>query len=51
MGNLVDSSTPGVGGMTMRAADKLLGVADPLLRRTRACRLIPVQVMSAGVAG
>ena len=36
MGNLVDSSTPGAGGLTMRAADKLLGVADPLLRRTRA---------------
>ena len=36
MGNLVDSSTPGAGGLTMRAADRLLGVADPLLRRTRA---------------
>jgi menaquinone-9 beta-reductase len=36
MGNLVDSSTPGVGGLTMRTADRLLGVADPLLRRTRA---------------
>jgi len=36
MGNLVDSSTPGVGGMTMRAADRLLAIADPVLRRTRA---------------
>ncbi len=36
MGNLVDSSTPGVGGFTMRSADRLLGLADPLLRRTRA---------------
>ena len=36
MGNLVDSSTPGVGGTTMRVADRVLGAADPLLRRTRA---------------
>ena len=36
MGNLVDSSTPGVGGLTMRVADRVLGAADPLLRRTRA---------------
>ncbi len=36
MGNLVDGSTPGVGGLTMRAADAVLGVADPVLRRTRA---------------
>jgi flavin-dependent dehydrogenase len=36
MGNLVDGSTPGMGGRTMRAADWTLGVADPLLRRTRA---------------
>lgn len=36
MGNLVDSGTPGAGGMTMRAADRLLAAADPLLRRTRA---------------
>lgn len=36
MGNLVDSSTPGVGGFTMRSADRLLCVADPILRRTRA---------------
>ena len=36
MGNLVDSSTPGAGGFAMRSADTVLGVADPLLRRTRA---------------
>ncbi len=36
MGNLVDSDTPGTGGIAMRAADRLLGMADPLLRRTRA---------------
>jgi flavin-dependent dehydrogenase len=36
MGNLVDSSTPGVGGLTMRVADRALELADPLLRRTRA---------------
>ena len=36
MGNLVDSSTPGAGGVTMRAADRVLAAADPLLRRTRA---------------
>ncbi len=36
MGNLVDSSTPGVGGATMRAADRLLALADPVLRATRA---------------
>jgi flavin-dependent dehydrogenase len=36
MGNLVDGSTPGAGGFTMRTADKVLGAADPLLRRTRA---------------
>ena len=36
MGNLVDSSTPGVGGVTMRVADRTLAMADPLLRRTRA---------------
>jgi hypothetical protein len=36
MGNLVDSSTPGVGGVTMRAADRLLALADPVLRATRA---------------
>jgi menaquinone-9 beta-reductase len=36
MGNLVDSSTPGVGGLTMRTADRVLAAADPVLRRTRA---------------
>jgi menaquinone-9 beta-reductase len=36
MGNLVDSSTPGVAGRTMRLADRALATADPLLRRTRA---------------
>ena len=36
MGNLVDSSTPGVGGLAMRSADTLLGIADPVLRKTRA---------------
>ena len=36
MGNLVDSSTPGAGGVAMRTADRVLGLADPVLRRTRA---------------
>ena len=36
MGKLVDSSTPGVGGLAMRSADTLLGIADPVLRKTRA---------------
>ena len=36
MGNLIDSSTPGAAGRVMRLADRTLGVADPLLRRTRA---------------
>jgi len=36
MGNLVDADTPGAAGRTLRAADRVLGVADPLLRRTRA---------------
>jgi menaquinone-9 beta-reductase len=36
MGNLVDNTTPGAAGRVMWLADKLLGVADPLLRRTRA---------------
>ena len=36
MGNLVDGSTPGAAGRVMRAADKTLALADPLLRRTRA---------------
>jgi menaquinone-9 beta-reductase len=36
MGNLVDNTTPGAAGRVLWLADKLLGVADPLLRRTRA---------------
>jgi geranylgeranyl reductase family protein len=36
MGNLVDADTPGAAGRTMRVAGKTLGVADPLLRKTRA---------------
>ena len=36
MGNLVDNETPGAAGRVMWAADKALGLADPLLRRTRA---------------
>jgi hypothetical protein len=36
MGNLVDEQTPGAAGLTFRAADRILAVADPLLRRTRA---------------
>jgi geranylgeranyl reductase family protein len=36
MGNLVDSSTPGAAGRTMRVADHALALADPVLRRTRA---------------
>jgi hypothetical protein len=36
MGNLVDNSTPGAAGRVLRIADKTLGVADPLLRKTKA---------------
>jgi geranylgeranyl reductase family protein len=36
MGNLVDADTPGAAGTTMRVASRALGVADPVLRRTRA---------------
>ena len=36
MGNLIDNDTPGAAGRVMSIADKLLAVADPLLRRTRA---------------
>lgn len=36
MGNLVDAGTPGAAGRVLRLADWSLGVADPLLRRTRA---------------
>jgi geranylgeranyl reductase family protein len=36
MGNLVDSDTPGTAGRVLRAADRFLAAADPVLRRTRA---------------
>ncbi|NND84886.1 MAG: geranylgeranyl reductase family protein [Acidimicrobiia bacterium] len=36
MGNLVDNETPGSAGFVLRAADRLLGWLDPILRRTRA---------------
>ncbi len=36
MGNLVDSSTSGTSGKVLRFADKALGVAEPVLKRTRA---------------
>ncbi len=36
MGNLVDGDTPGIAGRVFRFADKALGIADPLLRKTRA---------------
>ncbi|MFN3258090.1 MAG: NAD(P)/FAD-dependent oxidoreductase [Ilumatobacter sp.] len=36
MGNLVDNSTPGAAGKVMWLADKSLGLADPILRKTRA---------------
>jgi menaquinone-9 beta-reductase len=36
MGNLVDNETPGAAGRVLRAADRLLAAADPILRRTRA---------------
>ena len=36
MGNLIDNETPGAAGLVMRLADRVLGIADPLLRRTRA---------------
>lgn len=36
MGNLIDNETPGVAGLVMQLADRVLGIADPLLRRTRA---------------
>ena len=36
MGNLIDSETPGAAGKVLTAADRLLAVADPILRRTRA---------------
>ena len=36
MGNLVDGQTPGAAGFVLNAADRLLALADPILRRTRA---------------
>ncbi len=36
MGNLVDADTPGTSGRVLRFADRALGLADPVLRRTRA---------------
>lgn len=36
MGNLVDSETPGWAGRVLSIADRLLALADPILRRTRA---------------
>ncbi len=35
MGNLIDNETPGAAGRVMRFADRALGLADPVLRRTR----------------
>jgi hypothetical protein len=36
MGNLVDGDTPGAAGRVLSVADRALGIADPLLRKTRA---------------
>jgi geranylgeranyl reductase family protein len=36
MGNLIDSDTPGAPGRVLSIADKVLALADPVLRRTRA---------------
>lgn len=36
MGNLVDSDTPGAAGKVLNLTDKALGLADPVLRKTRA---------------
>jgi geranylgeranyl reductase family protein len=36
MGNLVDNTTPGAAGKVLWLADKSLGLADPVLRKTRA---------------
>jgi len=36
MGNLIDSDTPGAAGLVFKAADKVLGFADPVLRKSRA---------------
>ena len=39
MGNLVDNTTPGAAGKVLWLADKTLGLADPILRKTRATAL------------
>jgi hypothetical protein len=36
LGNLIDNETPGAAGTVLRVGDRVLRVADPLLRRTRA---------------
>ena len=36
MGNLVDAKTPGAAGRVLQVADRVLALADPLLRRARA---------------
>ena len=36
MGNLLDADAPGAAGKVLRAADRGLALADPLLRKTRA---------------
>jgi flavin-dependent dehydrogenase len=36
MGNLIDGDTPGAAGTVLRTGDRVLRVADPILRRTRA---------------
>jgi hypothetical protein len=36
MGNLVDNTTPGAAGRVLKLADTTLGLADPILRKTRA---------------
>jgi menaquinone-9 beta-reductase len=35
MGNLVDGTTPGAAGRVLRVTDRVLAIADPILRRTR----------------
>jgi len=36
MGNLIDANSSGAAGRVLRTADRVLALADPLLRRTRA---------------
>ncbi len=38
MGNLIDSDTPGFAGAVLRATDRALALADPMLRRSSATR-------------